>query len=467
MLRNRKFACYTIAFVILGILFNFMYSGLQNDQINIIQSFSGWSSSQTMLPLTVGSLICIVATLGYGTLFIRLGVKKTLIPCIIISAIGCLGVALANGLTVYNGEGSYALYFISILLIRVTCMCFQMSSMQLAASWFIRYRGRILGIVTIGSPLFSVIGTSVMTSFIATNLGGDYRPFYVGIAVVLALMALCTGLFIKDTPEAVGLFPDGGDSAPKSEAVDEVKLTVGQVLRQKKSWQLIVAFGIFNFIITCTMASMTTWFMQLVTDNADKVAAYAQTSESLAATYANLESTGQTSMFLFVSQAATWLSVGAILGIPMSYVFGWIDDKFGSVKASIVLGFCEMLPVLGLLMQSFSVASTGSCSIIWLFIWGFGVACMTGGCPTLHPCITAYCFGRREYQSANRIIMAIQLIPSAFGAMLTTSLITAGYGEATWIALLILIAIGIVVIWTMRHIQDANGEDRAYAANAK
>ena len=464
MLKNKKFAFYTIAFCILGILFNFMYSGLQNDQINIIQSFSGWSSSETMLPLTAGSLLCIAATLIYGTLFIRYGVKRTLIPCIIISAIGCIGIALANGLTVYNGEGNYALYFVSILLIRVTCMCFQMSSMQLAASWFIKYRGRVLGIVTLGSPLFSVVGTSMMTSFIATNLGGDYRPFYVGIAVILVLMAVCTGLFIRNTPESVGLYPDGANTAPKSEAIEEVRLSIGQVLKQKKAWQLIISFGIFQYIIVCAMASMTTWFMQLAADNADLVAQFAASSESLAATYAGLEAGGQTTMFLFVAQAAKWLSVGAILGIPMSYVFGMLDDKIGSVKASIVLGITELLPVLGLLMQSYSVRNTGSCSVIWLVIWGFGVACMTGGVPTLHPCITAYCYGRREYQSANRIIMAIQLIPGSFGALVTTNMITSGNGEAAWIGLLVLIIIGIIVTATMLKIPDANKADRAYGA---
>ena len=50
-------------------------------------------------------------------------------------------------------------------------------------------------------------------------------------------------------------------------------------------------------------------------------------------------------------QAVKYLSIGAILGIPMSYVFGLIDDKVGTVKAAIVLGLCELLPILGLMLQ--------------------------------------------------------------------------------------------------------------------
>jgi MFS transporter, OFA family, oxalate/formate antiporter len=93
MLRNKKFARYAIAFNLLGIVFNFMYSGLQNDQINIIQGFSAWTNNYTLLPLTIGNLVCIVLTFIYGTLFIRVGVKKTLIPCIFLSALGCVGIA--------------------------------------------------------------------------------------------------------------------------------------------------------------------------------------------------------------------------------------------------------------------------------------------------------------------------------------------------------------------------------------
>ena len=89
----------------------------------------------------------------------------------------------------------------------------------------------------------------------------------------------------------------------------------------------------------------------------------------------------------------------------MSYVFGLIDDKVGTVKAAIVLGLCELMPILGLMLQP----EGGSKGL--MLLWGFGVACMTGGVPTLHPCIMAFAYGRREYQAANRIIMVYPVNP--------------------------------------------------------
>ena len=457
MLKNKKFARYAIAFCILGVVWMFFYSGLQNDQINIIQGFSGWSNTQTLAPMTVGSLVCIVLTMVYGTCFIKFGVRKTLTPCIILSALGCAGIAAANGLACNGGTGNYVLYAISLFIVRCTCMCFQMSGFQLAASWFIRYRGRVLGIITLGSPLFSVIGTSVMTSFISNNLGGDYRPFYYGLCIVLVIIAILSCCLLRDFPEDVGLFPDGADTAPKSEANnDEVNLTVGQVLKMKKSWIMIVNFGIYQFIINACMASMVAWFTHLVVTNVDTVAAGAM--GGMFAGMGGMEGAGV--MVLFVGQATKWLSLGAIIGIPMSFIFGVIDDKLGTPVASLVLGITEFLPVIGLMAQKSAVAATGSCNVPMLVLWGFGVACMTGGVPTMHPASISFAFGRREYQAANRIIMAIQLIPCAFAAQIMAALINSSNDMSGWIMCLVLIVIGLIFTLPMFKMKDSNAADR-------
>lgn len=471
MLKNKKFAGYTIAFCILGIVFMFLYSGLQNDQINIIQGYSAWNNTSTQMPMTVGNFVCILLTFVFGTCFIKFGVRKTLIPCIIISAIGCLGLVAANGLATLNdalkvGEhlpndpavtGNYILFWVSLFIVRCFCMCLQMAGFQLAASWFIRYRGRVLGIITLGSPLFSVVGTSVMNSFITKHLGGDYRPFYVGIAILLVVVAILTALFIRDTPEEVGLYPDGSSLPPKSEHdVEEVQLSVSQVLSKAKSWMLICNYGAFQFIINACMGSMVVWFTYLVGANLDVI-----TSGPLAEAFAGMGGMeGSGVMVLFGTQASKWLAVGAILGIPMSFIFGVIDDKLGTPVASFILGLTEFLPVIGLMSQAAAVAKTGSCSVPMLILWGFGVACMTGGVPTMHPASVSFVFGRREYQAANRVIMAIQLIPSAVAAMMMTVLINAGQSTLAFSILLAVIVFGLVTTIPMFRMKDANAEDR-------
>lgn len=433
MAKNKKFLGYAILLCVLGIVFMFLYSGLQNDQINIIQAYiteagGGWSSTMTQLPMTVGNFICIILTFVYGTLFIKFGVKKPLIVVMLITAVAVIGMIMANGLDVNGGaaNGNYPLFFVSLCIVRCGCMILQMAGFMLVANWFIRFRGQIMGIVTVGSPIFSVVGTSGMTSLIKNRFGGDYRPFYWIIVVLIVVVCIVVAVAVKDTPEEAGLYPDGADHPPVSEAdgVDEVKLTVKQVLSMKKSWLLIVNFGVFQFIINACMGSMAVYYMSL----------------------------GGLDTWI---TATKWLAMGAALGIPMSYVFGFLDDKLGSVKASLVLGLCEFIPVLCLMCQD-------GTKIGLMIGWGFGVACMTGGVPTMHPCITSFAFGRREYQSANRIIMAIQLIPSAVAAMMMVSLISAGKGKMAYGILVVLIIIGLIATLPMLKWKDANAADRMY-----
>lgn len=470
MLKNKKFAKYAIAFNILGIIFMFLYSGLQNDQINIIQGFSAWNSTSTQLPMTVGNFVCIVLTFIFGTCFIKFGVRKTLIPCIALSALGCVGIAAANGIAAINPnlvvgqhnpgdpavQGIFWLFWVSLFVIRCTCMCLQMAGFQLAANWFVRFRGRVLGIVTLGSPLFSVVGTAGMTTFITNNLGGDYRPFYYGIAVLLVVVAVLTALLLRDHPEDVGLYPDGADHAPKSEEDNSVHLTVKDVLKKGKSWLLICNYGAFQFIINACMGSMVVWFVHLCVTNADLVAAGAVGGQFMG--MGGLQGAG--AMALFVGQAVKWLTVGAILGIPMSFVFGVIDDKLGTPVATLILGVTELLPIIGLMSQFKAVSTTGSCNIPMLILWGFGVACMTGGVPTLHPASMGFMFGRREYQAANRVIMAIQLIPSAVAAMMMTILINAGKGLVGYWILIAIVIFGLLTTIPMFKMKDAMAEDR-------
>ena len=73
----------------------------------------------------------------------------------------------------------------------------------------------------------------------------------------------------------------------------------------------------------------------------------------------------------------------------------------------------------------------------------------------------AFAYGRREYQSANRIIIAIQLIPMAFSATITSFFINRGLGVQYWIAMIVLIIIGILSLIPLLKVKDANAADRA------
>lgn len=428
MFKNKKFAPYAITFSIIGIIYMFFYSGLQNDHLNILtpylQSTYGWDDLKITNPVTIGATVGILFYLVIGALFVKLGVKKILIPSILILAAGCAGVAMA-------GE-NYGIYSVSMFLIRLFVVPLQMGGFMLAANWFIKYRGRILGIITAGSPLMSVVGIGLLTSLV-TSFG--LNTYYM-IAGVLVALALATMFGLKDTPEEAGLYPDGLDRAPLSETnFIEEDISLKQLLSESRAWKLIISYGIFQFVILAMMAYMAVRYITLSTP-------------------ADIPN-------LFVSKGLKWLSIGAAAGIPMSYVLGWIDDKLGSIKASLILNLLFLFAVVPLAIMPMGGDET------LMAIWAFGVACMTGGVPTMHPCVTSYVYGRKQYQAANKWIMTIQAIPMAFGLTFMGFFNQIGQLTTAYYILIGLLAVSFVTILTMWKIPDANAEDRDYSTKEK
>lgn len=423
MFKNKKFALYSIVFMILGVISMFFYSGLQNDHLNILTAFMGenygWDATKVTNPSTWGSIFVIVFYLITGAAFVKFGVRKFMVPCVVVLALGCVGIAISSG--------NYTIYAIGLFLVRIMVVPLQMGCFMLCANWFIKTRGRVMGIITAGSPLFSVVGMTVLTYTVA--ISGGVKPAYIIIAIVLLVFSLVLGAVMKDAPEDVGLYADGS-SVPTHDESENIEMTVGEVLRESKAWKLIVSYGFLQFVINALMSSMVMRYIS-VNDNPDNPMA----------------------TWL---KALAFLSIGAIAGIPMSYVLGWIDDKFGSIKASLILSVLFLFAVIPLW-----VMPTGG-SVPLMLVWAFGVACMTGGLPTMHPCVTAYVYGRKKYMSANKWIMTIQAIPFAFSVIYMTKLFDLGLINLAYAGLTIMVVIAFLVILSMRKIPDANLADRDY-----
>ncbi len=427
MFNDRKFARHAILLTFLGLFLLFFYVGLQNDHLNILTPFLqatyGWNDLAITNPVTAAAIVAIALYLVTGAAYVKYGVKRVLVPSILVLALGCLGIAIA-------GE-NYAIYAVSVFIVRALVVPLLLGAFLLCANWFIKYRGRVLGVVTAGGPLFSVIGIATM-NWLANDVGLGLNV-YAAIAAILLVLAIVTALGIKDTPEESGLNPDGLDHRPLSEEHETGEpITVRQLLSETRAWQLIVSYGIMQFVIVAMMAYMAVRYIGL--------------------------STPENVPNLFVSDALVWLSVGAASGIPMSYVIGWIDDKMGSIKASLVLNVLFFFAVVPL-----AVMPVGG-NIVLMVIWAFGVACMTGGVPTMHPCITSYVYGRKHFMEANKWIMTIQAIPMAFALAFMGAFNQAGQLTYAYYALMGLLVVSFVTILTMRDIPDANAADRDYAS---
>lgn len=280
-----------------------------------------------------------------------------------------------------------------------------------------------MAIYGLGAPLFTIVGTSLMPNVISKNWHGDYRPFYFGLSVICIIMACITAFLLKDTPEDADLFPDAADHAPISEVGMDTHLTVKEVLTDKNAWKLICVLGTSSFIIAAMMSSMALRFIEL----------------------------GGQELWL---SATVYISAGALIGIVFGFVFGILADKIGAIKTEILYFIAMFIPLFTLLFMPKEK------SPIALGILAFGLAIVLGAAAVTYPCVTTHIYGRFNFQAANRIIQSVALIPKAFAGLIATALIQSGHGGISYILMLILCALGLITLFTMLKIPDANAADK-------
>lgn len=389
--------------LIAGIFLQYLYSCLMTDHINALEPYYtavyGWESVKITNPVTYAALAVIVFTLIVGTLFIKFGVTRVLVPSTLLCGLATIGLAFAGD--------NYVIYFICLFLMRLLTLVFQMGAMQLCTNWFLELRGRALGFVTIGNPLCTATAITLLTLGTQSSLG---MKTYVIVGLITIALGFFMGVLVKSTPEEAGLNPDGADSIPPSAQNSGSTITLKEVFSHGSAWLLMVAFGLLNFCIVSIMGFFVPY----------------------------MGSTG-TSDAVFLPA----LSIAALLGMPISYILGWVDDKFGTVKACMLLCVTFILTLLAMFFMSAN-------NVALIAVAAFGIAGVTGGTPNLHPSMTAYVFGRKNYQAANRYIMTIQAAFQAFATMFMSTVadVTGSYraGYAIMIALVLIAAVCLLII---------------------
>ena len=382
-----KFKKYAIGIIILGCLAMYFSCCLASDALNIIQpAFTekmGWSYSSVSVPFTIANYILIVLSFGFSTYILKNGTRKFAVASFVTLALGTLLIGIAYSLS----ADMYWVYLVGAVLTKFAAQMVQMVCFQLCANWFESTRGRILGIVTIASPLNSATSITLLTIGQGTI---GLTACYMIIAAILAISVVLAVKFAVSTPEEVGLTVDGvpakvGEerSVVKEGETYQSKWKISDLLKLRETWALAIGFGIFNGTIGPIMGFFLVRMTEVGVDTA---------------------------------LALTVISSASLIGIFLSYVFGWLDDKFGTLFAARILGFTFIIACL-----LFYFASADTMILIW--IAAVMMASIVGGTPNLHPSSIIYVFGPKEYQAANRVLSIIIGVFSSFGVQLMSILL--------------------------------------------
>jgi len=400
--KDKRFIKQGTLLLILGFIAYYLYCITVGEQVNLLTTIlpaeTGWAIPDITNILTYGSLASVVLVFVINTLFMKMDAKKLIIGATVVAAICYFGMGVSSAIV------SFGLFFATFFILRIIIVVLQHGTNQMCNNWWGSNRGKALGICTIGAPVASATFVALCT--LGINNGMNFQGIYTVIAICVLVFAVLIGLFYKNTPEQCGLHVDGREVAPTVEKEEIGVLKVSQVLKRGDSWLVIISFGIFTFGTTMITAFFVTHMVSAGVDAAFYLPA---------------------------------LSAGAIIGIPLSYLLGVIDDKWGTPKASAVMGILYIVGFLAMFLTNGD--NVGLCALA-----AVGYAGITGACPNLNPSLNTYVYGRKYFLSATRIVMALQMVIAAFANTYMGAFIAAGNSGMAYLIFIIPIVIAIVMV---------------------
>jgi len=242
--------------------------------------------------------------------------------------------------------------------------------------WFVRYRGRAIGLATIGASLGNLTAPPLVALLIGA-IGWRATMAWIGISVT-AVIVLAAVFMVRD-PSDMGLLPDGDElgASTTPAAVDEERgWTLAEARRTSAFW-IITAIFFFTWLVV---------FLPIV-----HLAAYAMDLG-------------------FDALKASWIlssiGLGGVIGRPL---VGAVSDSSGRLPAlAFVLGTQVVVFVL--------LPYTDSWLMLCLEAFGFGFG--YGGTTTLFPAMVGDHFGRRSTGAIVGFIFSISGSSAALGPWL-------------------------------------------------
>lgn len=380
------------------------YVGMVNDGSNITApAFAAKTGIDYSIVLSMGTIAGIVGFLFFilfGQINIKLGAKKTSALCMFLSGIFYIGLGMSNSLITY-----------AICLCVVTGAVMSggyISGGVLVAKWFPKRKGIVMGYTTMGHNLASAFYVP-MIAFLVNTLGLQKGVMVPSILVmILGIIGL---MMIKDTPQERNMYPDN-----VTKEVYEAEYFVGQdedttggwttkkLLCEREVWLTALTTGIFQLVTVGVMTQLVVRNMQL---------GFTQT------------------------QAISIMTFLAAIGVVGSWLFGVLDDKYGTKPTMIVFGLWYM----GALF--FNVLETTTSIYISVFMIGMAI----GGSANFTTSLPAAVFGRHGFEKVNSVVFPIQGIITSLNFLLSgISIALTGSLRGAYIVFICIIALNLILI---------------------
>ena len=356
---------------VLFLLCSCVNAGTTNTILPMIAEMRGWNYAQLLPFMSYGSYIGAVAAIFYGQLVVKKGPKFVIMLGLVLG-----GISIA----VYGSTTVRAVFVLTIIANRVMSCAYQQSgNAALLNNWFPRTKGIVLGWATMGIILADIVWSPYIPKAIAA-LGSSLTMLLVGCGMIV--VAILCGIFVKNTPEAAGTYPDNNptgleDLVKSTHAMHmyQSSFTMKKLLRTKEVWQISIGWGVLWMLAVAYISQVVLRCVSL----------------------------GYPQEF-----GVHVLQISSVFGLAGSWFFGFLDLRLGTKRATQFYS----LGVIAMYVISMFHAESAAC--IWISVCGM-MGCM-GGIANLQPSMVGTVFGRWDFAAANRIIalMVMAISGSAF-----------------------------------------------------
>jgi len=353
--------------------------------INPLKQAFGWSTTQVSLAFSLRSAETGPIAPLAGYLVDRFGARPAAVAGACVMGLGFLLLSFMNSL---------ATFYLAYLVVALgSSICAGVMPMTNISNWFIRRRGRAMGLYTAGAGI-----SGLLVPIVTWLLGSyDWRTVLVMMAVGMWVIGLPLGLLLRHRPEKYGLQPDGEEWSVEQQAYLESEgvdgLTAKQALRERSFWLLTVVFLL-------SFAPLNAVAIFLIPYLADPI-----------------EEQGLALVGAVAGAAVTIMTLTSLVG---RFGFGWLADFREPRYILIIL----------LALQAAGLVVLAYVHSVWHLIPFFILfAPAYGGIIVVRPVIIAEYFGRQALGMIQGVSMAMMTVGGVLTPILVGSLrdVTGGY----------------------------------------
>jgi len=334
----------------------------------------GWSRSEVSGLYSLATLIAGFIMILVGRFIDRFGQRTMMVIVGIILSIACFYNSIVSNIW---------MLMIGFFLIRL----FGQGSMSLipntlVAQWFLKKRGIAFSIMTLGS-FASAMSFPLINTWLIDTWDWQFAWRFWGILLLFVFVPIAF-LGVRNKPEEMGLEPDGflEDKRHNSQyklgisiVETEENWTLKEAMKTKTFWAILICVGIPAMVNT----GITFHIISIFGTN--------ELSPEL---------------------AALVLSLMAFVGIPMSFVSGYITEK---IKTNYLLVIIFIIQIILLLMLL--VTTNFIIAILFGVLWGVANGIERIGLNVIWPNY----FGRKYIGSINGVGATVGVLGSAFGPL--------------------------------------------------